>query len=97
MKLPDSIRIEASAGGQSLAGIFVSVEIKTIRKNHFILTFGPTDAVGKITISKDDLMREGEALHRFFLMDYGHPEADFSGEMVIAALDVDALDRAIKA
>ena len=83
--------------GEPAAGMFIVVRIMTSRKNDFSLGFGRTDAQGQLVITRDDLLREAENDKRFFIMDYGDPEADFSGELVVSPLNRDALQRAVDA
>ena len=97
MKLPERIAIRVLADGRPVAGVFASVTIRTTRKNDFGLGFGPTNEDGGLVISREDLLREAEKERRLFIMDYGHPEDDFTGEIVVRALNREALQRAIAA
>jgi len=97
MKLPERIYIRILADGRPVAGMFALVTIRTTRKNEFGLGFGPTDENGGLVISREDLLREAEKERRLFITDYGHPEDDFTGEIVVRALNRDALQRAIAA
>jgi hypothetical protein len=67
------------------------------RKNDFGLAFGPSDAEGRIEIRRDDLLREADKERQLFLMDYGDPEADFTGKIVVDILSRPAVERALKA
>lgn len=97
MKLPERIEIKVFADGRPAAGMFVCVTLRTTRKNDFGLGFGPTSEGGGLHISREDLLREAEKEQRLFIMDYGHPEDDFSGEIVVKPLNREALESAIAA
>lgn len=97
MKLPERIDIRVLADGRPASGMFVSVTLRTTRKNDFGLGFGPTSDDGGLQITRDDLLREAEKERRLFIMDYGHPEDDFSGEILVKPLNREALQQAIAA
>ncbi len=96
MKLPERLDIRVLADGRPAAGMFVCVTIRTTR-NDFGLGFGPTSEDGGLQISREDLLREAEKERRLFIMDYGHPEDDFSGEVLVKPLNHEALQQAIAA
>jgi hypothetical protein len=48
-------------------------------------------------ITREDLIRQAEELRDFFTMDYGDPEKDLAGEIVVSAKNREALQRAIEA
>lgn len=89
--------VRVLVNGELAPGMFIITRIMTSRKNDFGLGFGPTDVQGQLAITRDDLLREAEKDKRFFIMDYGDPEADFSGELVVSPLNSDALERAVEA
>lgn len=97
MKLPERLQVRLLADGTPVKGMFVRVTIKTTRKNDFVLGFGPSDEEGMLQISRAQLLREAEKERRLFVMDYGHPEADFAGEISVRALSREDLQRAIVA
>lgn len=97
MKLPERIHIKVLADGRPAPGMFVCVTLRTTRKNDFGLGFGPTSEDGNLQISREDLLREAEKERRLFIMDYGHPEDDFSGEILVKPLNREALQQAIAA
>jgi hypothetical protein len=97
MNLPDRISIRVDADGKPAAGMFVRVTLQMARKNDFSLGFGPSDIAGRLNISREDLLLEAEKERRLFVMDYGHPERDFGGELSIQPLNREALARAIAA
>lgn len=97
MKLPERIDVRVIADGRPVAGMFVCVTVRTTRKNDFGLGFGPTNKEGELVIWRHDLIREAEKERRLFIMDYGHPEYDFAGEVVVTPLNREALRQAITA
>lgn len=97
MKLPEMIDIRVLADGRPAAGMFVCVTLRMTRKDDFGLGFGPTGEDGGLRVSREDLLREAEKERRLFIMDYGHPEDDFSGEILVKPLNRKALQQAIAA
>jgi len=94
MKLPEQMRVEIRGDQKPLKDMFVMVQIVTNKQNDFAFAFGPSDESGHLQISRDDLLREADNLKRLFIMDYGDPEADFSGKIIIEPLNRSALQKA---
>ena len=97
MKLPELIRVRVLGDGKPLPGAFVCIQIKTNRKNDFALAFGPADDSGALEVSREALLSEAEKSRNLFLMDYGHPEADFAGQIVVEPFNLEAIERALAA
>jgi hypothetical protein len=97
MKLPERLEVQVLADEKRAAGMFVCVTIRTTRKSDFGLGFGPTNEAGELVILRSDLLREAEKERALFIMDYGHPEDDFAGEIVVKPLNRNALQQAITA
>ena len=95
--LPQQIAIEVHEGTKPCAGVLVNVTLVTTRKNDFRSMWGPTDAAGKLTVTRQELLDEGMKDREFFLMDYGHPELDFSGEIRLRVAREADLGRALAA
>jgi hypothetical protein len=96
-RLPELIRASVTVAGRPAAGLAVSTSIKTTRRNPFGCIWGPSDASGFIAIEGREIFRQAEAQRRFFLMDYGDPEADGAGIIELTVEKVDAIDGAVKA
>lgn len=97
MNLPAEIRIRVVADGKPLHGAFVLVTLRMRRKSDFGLAFGPADKAGLIRVERGDLLREAEKERRMFIMDFAHPETDFSGRITVTPMNLEAIDRAILA
>lgn len=95
--LPRSIRAIILVGGAPASGLAVYTSIKTMRKNAFGCIWGPSDVNGQIVIDGADLLRQAEVERHAFIMDYGHPEGDGAGRIEVSVIDIDDLDRALKA
>jgi hypothetical protein len=94
MKLPERIDIKVLADGKPAGGMFVCLTLRATRKNDFALGFGPANEEGALRISRDDLLREAEKDRQLFIMDYGNPEEDFAGEILVKPLNREELERA---
>lgn len=97
MKLPQKVKIKTLADGKSLGNMFVRIAIKTTQKNDFGLGFGPSDDEGHLVILREHLIDEAEKERKLFLMDYGDPEKDSSGALVITPLSPADIEKAISA
>ena len=95
--LPEAIELTVTDQGKPCCGALVRVELLATRKNNFSSYWGPTDAEGKVCIERAELVIEGEQEGELFLMDYGHPEKDFAGQIRISVASRDAIARALKA
>lgn len=79
--LPSSVRAIVTCHGVPVARLFVKVRVGASFKNDFWSAFGPADSDGSISFSRGDLLRNGELDRSVFVMDYGHPEIDYTGHM----------------
>lgn len=95
--LPESIEISVFDGARPCPGALVRVELLVSRKNNFNNAWGPTNDHGKLTVNWQGLIEEGEKDAKAFIMDYGHPEGDFSGTIRIRVMKKEAILRAVKA
>ena len=66
-------------------------------KNDFRLCFGPTDANGFFTLSREALVKAAVQEKNMFMMDYMDPEIDRKDHLVIEPMDLCAVIRAQKA
>lgn len=93
-QLPNTIKIRTLGNGIPISNMFVRLTIKTNYKNSFDLIFGPSNSTGTITVTSDDIIREAEKDRRLFIMDYGDPVENFSGEIEITPLNQENLSKA---
>jgi hypothetical protein len=96
-ELPECLHATVSSSGRPVSGLFVRVRIATSRKNDFANGFGPSDAAGNISVTREDLLREAERDRNLFIMDYGHPEHDYAGCIDVTPMNREALIRALDA
>ena len=97
MKLPEFIEATVKADGKPLEGVLVHVCILTTSRNDFHSQFGPTDDSGRALITRDALLTAAKRDQELFVMDYGDPETNFDGEVVVSIFGKDDLLGAIKA
>jgi hypothetical protein len=95
--LPELVRAVVRCNQCALSGLFVQARIATSFKNDFYSLHGPADEAGVIAFSRDDLLREGNNDRNLFLMDYGHPESDYSGYLEVRPMGRESLRRALEA
>ncbi|HEX6650321.1 MAG TPA: hypothetical protein VF075_12300 [Pyrinomonadaceae bacterium] len=96
MKLPEQIQLIATVDGNPLPGVLIQVSIVTSFKNNFHLLFRPTDDQGSVVITRGEMIKEALRDQQLFIMDYGDPETDFAGELVISIFGRERLKGAIK-
>ena len=97
MKLPEKLDIRVFHNGRPQAGMFVKVKVETDFKNDFLLAFGPTGGDGRLNVLRDDILSEADKEKRAAMMDFGCPELNATGMILVSAMNRDALKRAIKA
>ena len=97
MKLPEFIELTVKADGEPLDGVLVHVCIFTTSRNNFHSQFGPTDDSGRALITRDALLAAAKRDQELFVMDYGDPEANCAGEVVVSIFGKDDLSKAINA
>ena len=97
MKLPETIEVSIKADSEPLQGVLVHVCIFTTSRNNFHSLFGPTDDNGSVLITRAALIAEAKRDQKLFVTDYGDPETNFAGEIVVAIFGRDDLLRAINA
>ena len=97
MKLPEFIEVTVKVDGKPLEGVLVHVRIHTTSKNNFHSQFGPTDDNGRVLITRAALISAAKRDQELFVMDYGDPEANFAGEVVVSIFGKDDLSKAINA
>ena len=97
MRLPELIEAVVKLDDEPAGGMFLWVTVKTTQKNDFVLLFGPTDAEGRIGISRSQFLGEAEAEKRMFMMDYGDPEYDATGVVSCEPCNAASIGRAIEA
>ena len=95
MTLPEQIEVTVKADGKPLEGVLIQLSILTTFKNDFVLIFGPTGVDGKLIINRDEMITQARRDQELFIMDYGDPEIDFSGELLVSVFGKEAIKRAI--
>jgi hypothetical protein len=81
LMLPSRISIICKVDGVPSPNLMVNVTVNVTCKNDFRFIFGPSDASGSVVVTREELLSEAEKDRQFFLMDYSHPEQDFSGKI----------------
>lgn len=96
MRLP-SLNVNLRCSGQPLPHGFVNLWIHTFTKQPFGLQFGPADEAGRIAITRDDLLAQADQLRRDLIMDYSHPEDDWTGVIRVRPATAEDLRQALRA
>jgi len=95
--LPERLEFVTLADGRSVGGLVVCLDIGTNRKNAFETWAGPSGPDGHVVITKADILEDAMRDKRFSPMDYGDPNADFSGRVTASIASVVVVERALKA
>jgi hypothetical protein len=96
-RLPETLTVDCFVAGNPLPGAYVTVTLAALRKNPFHLVRGPADQSGRIQVTRDDLIRQAREEVHTFPMDYGDPEGDWSGRLVIELMNRADIERALSA
>ena len=96
-RLPDALRLRCFLGSAPFPGAWVFVTLETSYKNPFNFAFGTANEKGELEITRSQLLEEGQKDRNLFLMDYGHPEASWTGRIKIKIPNESDIMRAIYA
>jgi len=83
---PELIRIRILADGRPLAGALASVHVPMKVKNGFTFIAGPTDAEGRCTVTREQLLTQARADREFFIMDYADAESQNGGYLMVTPM-----------
>lgn len=97
MNLPKSFVVQITLDANPLPGAFFMVRIPMRSKNDFWLCFGPTEASGHFTVSREFLLDAALREKNMFMMDYLDPEHDRTGNLAVEPMNVNAVERALNA
>jgi hypothetical protein len=95
--LPDRIHIEVSSQKKPLAGLLVLTRIVMEEQNDYFGIFGPTDDLGFLTITKDQLLGTAAVTRSFYAAEYADPLTSFAGLVEVRMLDEPGITRALEA
>ena len=95
--LPDRIHVEVFSRKQPLAGLLVLTRIVMREQNDYFGIFGPTDDLGFLTITKDELLHAANVTREFYAAEYADPLTRFNGLIEVRVLDEPGIERALEA
>jgi hypothetical protein len=95
-QLPDRVLVRCSLGDEPFEGAWLRLTLGVTRKNPFHLVIGPSDAQGWIIVTRDDLLSEARKYTELSPMDYGHPQGDWDGRLIVKLLGVRDIDAALE-
>jgi hypothetical protein len=92
-ELPLRLEISLSLGGESLPGGWVLVDLPMFWKNPYGLFFGPTNEIGVVVVTRDDLSKGAYEIAGLFPMDYMGLGPDYwSGEVLLRPANLPATE-----
>lgn len=97
MSLPDRIHVEVLSRGKPLAGLLVLTRIIMREKSDYFGIFGPTNDLGFLTITRDELLHEAGIARAFFADEFADPLVAFGGLIEVRVLDEAGVERAVEA
>jgi hypothetical protein len=95
--LPDRIHIEVSSRKQPIGGLLILTRIVMDEQNDYFGIFGPTDDLGFLTITKDELLGAAAVTRDFYAGEYADPTTAFAGLVEVRVLDEPGVERALEA
>ena len=73
------------------------VRFRTTFKNDFKSSHGPSDERGHVTIERSAVIESAQRDLAMFPMDYGGLDRNWTGEIEVAVMNREAIDRALQA
>lgn len=95
--MPDKLQITTGVGGRPAPGMLVLFKFLALKKSPFDFVFDPSDAQGKIEVSRDQILLEARKTIDLFPMDHWNIEADWNGVLRVTPMNREALARALSA
>jgi hypothetical protein len=78
-------------------GMFVVLRFSAARKNSYEMAFGPSNELGRIEITRDQILREARKSMELFLMDYAEIESVWTGKLRVTPMNREAIRCALSA
>jgi hypothetical protein len=91
-ELPSRLEISLCLGDEPLPGGWVLVGLPMSRKNSYRLLFGPTNTVGLVVVTSQDLSGGAQEINNLFLMDYVGLGPEWSGEVLLRPVTLPAIE-----
>lgn len=95
--LPEKIEVETLYKQKPEKGLLVKLTLATDRKNNYSLILGPTDASGKASITKKELINNANEIFEIALMDYVSLEQSYTGKVKLEVMNKTDIESAINA
>jgi hypothetical protein len=97
VKLPDTVLVTVTRADQPIPDMWVVLEFPMAQKNPYQLAFGPTNGLGQIRVTADEIRAEALKVNNLFLMDYVSIERFWTGTLRVTPMNRPALERALSA
>ena len=95
--LPDRVHIEVQAHGQPLEGMLVLTRLIMREKRDYFGIFGPTNDLGFLTVTREELLREARTARNYFEGEFADPLTASAGLIEVRVLDEAGIERAREA
>jgi hypothetical protein len=95
--LPDAVHVRASARNAPLPGLLVLTRVVMHELNDYWGVFGPSDASGTVTITREDLRTSANVTREYYPDEFADLETHLAGLIEVRVMDETALDRALEA
>ncbi len=95
--LPERLDCTVTHAGIPVAGVMLSAEFSTRRKNPYVVVLGPTNQLGHTSIDRAEILSHAQNQLNLALMDYDPLESTFAGTISLKVMSIDDLRRALEA
>lgn len=94
IEIPNRIECVVLADGAPLSGVFVRLTLHTNYKNDYSFLVGPTDSMGKVALTREELLERAEDKLQGAIMDYGRLSNVYAGKASATLLSAHDLEKA---
>ena len=95
--IPHTIECEVTDGSQPIEGLMVWSQFRTSAKNPYTIIFGPTDGLGRTSITCEEIKQWAASEIELAVMDFHPLESSFAGIIEFRVMNEQDLGNALQA
>jgi len=96
-ELPQTIDCWVTDRQRPVAGVMLRAEFTTLRKNSYVIVFGPTDTGGHAVLDRPTTLRQAASQMALALMDFDPLEEVFAGDVDVTIMRDSDVEGALRA
>ncbi len=94
--LPEKLECIVTRDGVPVAGVVLHAKFTTVLKNSYTLPFGLTDAHGRASLERREVLEWCESERKLAMIDYVPLEGSFAGDIYVCVMSADDIRRALE-